>query len=115
MNEITGVQNIKAAFAAEVQTSKDLYKENTDLTFENLRLKRELEDLRDQNRDCKLALQFAEEAQEEATAQINMLNANIDALVATAQGNDEMLKKMYGTNAYLSGKLEAYEKKGGAK
>lgn len=101
---------IEELFSAEVKISKELNKKNIEITVDNIRLQSEADDLREDNRGLKIALAQADDAYTRLAEENETLRANLDAMSNTMMSNDEVLKQMYGTNAFLSGKLTAYEK-----
>jgi predicted nuclease with TOPRIM domain len=101
---------IEELFSAEVKISKELNKKNIELTLDNIKLQTEADDLREENRGLKIALAQADDAYIRLAEKNETLSANLEAMSTTMMSNDEALKQMYGTNAFLSGKLTAYEK-----
>lgn len=101
---------IEELFSAEVKTSRELNKKNIELTLDNIKLQTEADDLREENRGLKIALAQADDAYIRLAEKNETLSANLEAMSTTMMSNDEVLKQMYGTNAFLSGKLTAYEK-----
>lgn len=103
---------IEELFSAEVKISKELNKKNIELTLGNIQLQTEADDLREENRGLKIALAQADDAYTRLAEKNETLSANLEAMSTTMMSNDKVLKQMYGTNAFLSGKLTAYEKTG---
>lgn len=111
MQEVTN-QTLMEVLKEELQANRELFKENTRLAVENAKLEDALTDWNKRHRRLEWSLSQADEAYKTLLEENEKLRANMDAMSCTMLANDETYKNMMCTNAFLSGKLKAYEKTG---
>lgn len=114
MQEVTN-QTLMEVLKEELQANRELFQENTRLAVANAELDASLNDWISRHRQLEWSLSQADEAYKALLEENETLRENLDAMSCTMRANDETYKNMMCTNAFLSGKLKAYESKGDTK